>query len=113
MLRVERLLQGLAWPQIWGQNRVGLLYGLVGGLREVAQCTGGADRCGVAVLDAGHAQQLLWHLRSDQARTTRRRNQSDGDRATFSGDLSAKRVKRLAERLSGRMNETETDHSCS
>ena len=48
--------------------------GKVGSLGEVAQRTGRASRRSVAVLNAGHGEQLLGHWSRDDASTARGRN---------------------------------------
>jgi len=54
-------------PQVGGQVGVRLAYGLVRGLGKVAQGGGSTSRRGVAVVNAGHGQQLLGHRGADDA----------------------------------------------
>jgi hypothetical protein len=74
-------------PQIRGEVGVGVADGLEGGLGKVAHGGGLALGGGVAVLNAGHAEQLLGNTSSDNAGTARSGHQAHQHRAALASDL--------------------------
>mmetsp|Transcript_35480 Transcript_35480/g.81190 ORF Transcript_35480/g.81190 Transcript_35480/m.81190 type:complete len:289 (-) Transcript_35480:248-1114(-) len=80
-------------PQVRGQEAVRLREGIERGLGEVALGLGVALRGGVAVLDAGHLQDLLGRRRRDDAGTARGGNEADAHRAALACELRGGRVR--------------------
>lgn len=74
-------------PQIRCQIGVGTGDGSVGSLGKVTKSSGTALSRGVAIFDSGHGQKLLRDRSRDNSSSTRRRNQADQDRSTFTCDL--------------------------
>merc|ERR1719458_528389 len=96
VLLVRRLLEEGLLPQVRGQVGVGLADGGVGGLGEISKCAGGSLGGGVAILDAGHLQQLLGHGGGHDARSARRGDEPHPDGAALASHLSRHGM-RLAE----------------
>lgn len=99
ILLVRRLVQRHLLPQIRRQVRVGLCDRGVRRLGEIAERAGRAPGRGVAVLDAGHVQQLLGHGGRDDARTAGGGDQPDGDRTALTRDLNRSTKRRELEAM--------------
>merc|ERR1719331_2119537 len=96
VLLVRGLLEEGLLPQVRGQVGVGLADGGVGGLGEISKCAGGSLGGGVAILDAGHLQQLLGHGGGHDARSAGCGDEPHPDGAALASHLSGHGM-RLAE----------------
>ena len=79
-----------SWPQIWRQERVGLLQSVEEGSAEVFSGTGLTHTAGVDIIDTGEHKNLLGHLGGNTTSSSRSGHKSDGTRSalslTFDGD---------------------------
>merc|ERR1719183_491525 len=87
-LLVGRLLEDGFLPQVGGQIRVGGGDGGVGRLGKVAERASGPLSGGVAVVNAGHLQQLLRDGSGDDTSTARGGDEADPDRTALAGHLA-------------------------
>ena len=86
-LLIGRLRERHLLPEVRREIGVGLGDRRVRGLGEVAQRARRTPRRGVAVLDAGHLQQLLRDGSGHDAGAAGGRYQPHGDRAALAGYL--------------------------
>ena len=82
-----RLGEHCLLPEVWGQIRVGLGDGRVGGLGEVAEGAGGSGGGGVAILDTSHLKQLLGNWRGNDSGTAGGWDQAHPDGTALTGHL--------------------------
>ena len=75
-------------PQIWGKVLIGLLEGLVGGLKEVLSSSGMTRGLGVAILDTSEGDHLLGDGGADDTGTSRGRHELDENGSALAGDLA-------------------------
>lgn len=80
-------------PQVGGQESVGVADGHEGRLEGVLEGLGASRRRGVGVLHTGQLQQSLDGGRGDEAGSSGRGDQTDGDGAAFAGLLGGQRVR--------------------
>lgn len=92
MLLVRCRLEDGRLPELGGEVPVRLGQGEVHGLDEVTQGAGVPAGRRVAVLHAGHAQELLGHGSGDQPGTARGRDQTHANGAALAGNLVGHRV---------------------
>lgn len=71
------------WPQIWGQERVGLSQGVEESSDEVLSGSGLTSRVGVNVLDTGEQQNFLGNLGSDATGSSGSWDESDTGRTAL------------------------------
>ena len=87
----ELLVRGLGvsglLPELWGEEGVGVLPRLKGGLDEVAHGLGGTPGAGVDIIDTGHLENLLGRRGRDDSRTLWRRDETDGDGTALAVNL--------------------------
>merc|ERR1712098_648878 len=95
-LLVWRLCEDSLLPQVRGQVAVSLSNRSVRSFCEVSESAGGSLGRGVAIIDAGHLQQLLRNRSADDASPARSRDQPHPDRATLTCHLARDGV-RLAQ----------------
>lgn len=74
-------------PQIRGEESVGIAKSSEGGLQRILSSTGAANRRGVAILDTSKLEKLLDSRGCNDILTTRSRDETDSDAATFSSSL--------------------------
>merc|ERR1719389_1477438 len=85
---LERRLDELRWlPQVRGEVRVRLLQGSEDSLDEVAARLRVSAGAGEAVRNTREREHLLRRRRTDNARTTRRRDEAHADRAALAMNL--------------------------
>ena len=80
--------EGVLLPELGAEVSVGLGEGVEDGLDVVAHGTGVTTRTGVAVVDAGHVQELLTGDGGDEAGTAGGGDEADADGTALSGDLA-------------------------
>ena len=84
---IWRLGEHRLFPEVRGDVTVGLGNGIKSGLGEVAQGGGAAPGRSVAVVDAGHHQQLLGHRGGDDAGASGGRDEAHQHRAAAASHL--------------------------
>ena len=89
---IWRLGEHRLFPEVRGEVTVGLGNGIKSGLGEVAQGGGAAPGRSVAVVDAGHHQQLLGHRGGDDAGASGGRDEAHQRRAAAASHLARNRV---------------------
>ena len=84
---IWRLGEHCLFPEVRGEITVGLGNGIKSGLGEVAQRGSAAPGRSVAVVDAGHHQQLLGHRGGDDASASGGRDEAHQHGATAASHL--------------------------
>ena len=80
--------EGLLLPELGAEVAVGLAEGVEDGLDVVAHGPGVAAGAGVAVVDAGHVEELLAGDGGDESRTAGGGDEADADGSALAGDLA-------------------------
>ena len=89
---IWRLGEHCLFPEVRGEITVGLGNGIKSGLDEVAQGGGAAPGRSVAVVNAGHQQQLLGHSGGEDASASGGRDEAPQHGAAAASHLARNRV---------------------